>query len=121
MNTKDAVLDEMGASAPSAQLLPERRAPIVLDAHAIEELAISARMGAAMIVDLVQRQLSISDSGPLPFQTDELRRESLLAGLDAIGLTLQDSALISTSQETDRTCRPWIRNPVHTSPAANIN
>ncbi len=95
--------------------------PIVLDEHAIEELAAIARTGAAMIVDLVQRQLSIGDSAPLPFQIDELRRESLLAGLDAIGLTLQDSGLIAAWQASDRARRPWIWNPVRTSGAANLN
>ena len=95
--------------------------PIVLDEHSIEELAATARTGAAMIVDLVQRQLSIGDSSPLSFQIDELRRESLLAGLDAIGLTLKDSALISAWQEADRARRPWIWNPVRTSGAANLN
>ncbi|MDQ2733421.1 MAG: 3-isopropylmalate dehydratase small subunit [Pseudomonadota bacterium] len=95
--------------------------PIVLDEHTIEELAITARTGAAMIVDLVQQQISIGDAAPFPFQIDQLRRESLLAGLDAIGLTLQDSALISTWQEADRARRPWIWNPVRASSAANIS
>lgn len=86
--------------------------PIVLDEQTIEELAVTARTGAAMIVDLVRQQLSIGDSAPLPFQIDELRRESMLAGLDAIGLTLKDAPLIATWQQADRERRPWIWNPV---------
>ena len=82
--------------------------PIVLDEHTLEELATTARTGAAMIVDLVQRQLSIGDSAPLPFQVDGLRRESLLAGLDAIGLTLKDAPAIAAWQAADRARRPWI-------------
>ena len=82
--------------------------PITLDEHTIEELATTARTGAAMIVDLVQRQLSIGDSPALAFQIDELRRESLLAGLDAIGLTLKDAALIASWQASDRDRRPWL-------------
>ncbi len=89
--------------------------PIVLDERAIEELAATAGTGAAMTVDLVQRQLWIGDSAPLPFQIDDLRRESLLAGLDVIGLTLQDSALISRWQQADRARRPWIWDPVSTA------
>lgn len=95
--------------------------PIVLDEHAIEGLAARARTGAAMTVDLVQRQLSIGDSAPLPFQIDDLRRESLLAGLDAIGLTLQDSALISSWQQADRTRRPWIWDSVSTAKSVVTN
>ena len=85
---------------------------IVLDEHRVEELAATADTGAAMLVDLVQQQLSIGDSAPLPFQVDALRRESLLAGLDAIGLTLQDSAVIAAWQQADRVRRPWIWRPV---------
>ncbi len=82
--------------------------PIVLDEHTIEGLATTARTGAAMIVDLAQRKLSIGDSAPLPFQVDDLRRESLLEGLDAIGLTLKDAPVITAWQDADRTRRPWI-------------
>ena len=96
--------------------------PIVLDEHSIEELATTARTGAAMIVDLLQRQLSIGDAAPLAFQVDELRRESLLAGLDAIGLTLQDTPAIAAWQDVDRTRRPWIWNyPVPASGELNAN
>jgi 3-isopropylmalate/(R)-2-methylmalate dehydratase small subunit len=92
--------------------------PIVLDEHSIEELAVAARTGAAMTVDLVHRQLSIADSAPMPFQIDDLRRESLLEGLDAIGLTLKDAPLITAWQDADRARRPWVWNPVR---AANLN
>ena len=96
--------------------------PIVLDEHSIEELATTARTGAAMIVDLLQRQLSIGDAAPLAFQVDELRRESLLAGLDAIGLTLQDTPAIAAWQDVDRTRRPWIWNyPVPASGELNAS
>jgi len=86
--------------------------PITLDEHSIQELAIAARTGTAMAVDLVHRQLAIGDSAPIPFQIDDLRRESLLEGLDAIGLTLKDAALIATWQDADRARRPWVWNPV---------
>ena len=82
--------------------------PIVLDEPVVEELALSARTGATMVVDLQQLRLAIGDSLPLPFQVDELRRESLLAGLDAIGLTLKDAPAIAAWQHADRARRPWI-------------
>ncbi len=42
-----------------------------------------------------------------PFAIDPLRREGLLQGLDDIGLTLKDDALIRTWQQADRARRPW--------------
>lgn len=86
--------------------------PIRLDERTVEELASAACTGAAMTVDLVQRRLSIADSAWTPFQVDDLRRESLLEGLDAIGLTLKDDQAISAWQEADHARRPWIWSPV---------
>jgi 3-isopropylmalate/(R)-2-methylmalate dehydratase small subunit len=82
--------------------------PIVLDEHSIEELATAARTGTAMAIDLVHQQLSIGDSAPIPFQIDDLRRASLLEGLDAIGLTLRDMPVIAAWQDADRLRRPWV-------------
>ena len=86
--------------------------PIMLDEHLIAELALVAQTGTAMTVDLVQRQLTIGDSAPVPFQIDESRRLSLLEGLDAIGLTLKDAPLVAAWQEADRLRRPWAWKPL---------
>ena len=86
--------------------------PITLDQRVVTELAASARIGAAMTVDLRQRQLAIGDAPAIEFRIDDARREALLNGLDAIGLTLQDGAAIRAWQEGDRQRRPWVWNAV---------
>jgi hypothetical protein len=47
------------------------------------------------------------DGTSTPFAIDPLRREALLHGLDDIGLTLKDDALIRAWQAQDRLARPW--------------
>jgi 3-isopropylmalate/(R)-2-methylmalate dehydratase small subunit len=89
--------------------------PIMLDDHGVADLAAAAQTGTSMTVDLVTRELSIGDSPPLSFQIDELRRQSLLEGLDAIDLTLKDAAVIAAWQDTDRKRRPWAWKPVRRS------
>ena len=41
------------------------------------------------------------------FEIDPPRRDALLHGLDDIGLTLKDDALIRKWQQADRARRPW--------------
>ena len=81
--------------------------PIRLPAATIERLAAACGTGAAMTVDLRQRQLIAPDGTEVSFAIDPLRREGLLHGLDDIGLTLKDDALIRQWQQADRLRRPW--------------
>ncbi len=81
--------------------------PIRLPADAVEALAAACAGGAAMTVDLVQRKLTGPGGIELGFAVDPLRREGLLHGLDDIGLTLKDDALIRAWQQADRTRRSW--------------
>jgi 3-isopropylmalate/(R)-2-methylmalate dehydratase small subunit len=81
--------------------------PIRLAPDAIEALACLCAGGAAMAVDLTQRTLTAPDGSAQPFAIDPLRREGLLHGLDDIGLTLKDDALIRAWQAADRERRPW--------------
>jgi 3-isopropylmalate/(R)-2-methylmalate dehydratase small subunit len=57
-------------------------------------------------VDLQQCRL-LSTKTTMPFALDPLRREGLLQGLDDIGLTLKDDALVRAWQHQDRSRRPW--------------
>jgi 3-isopropylmalate/(R)-2-methylmalate dehydratase small subunit len=67
-----------------------------------------------MTIDLV-RQLVISPEGEeRAFVIDPLRREALLAGLDAIGQTLTYASDIAAWQAADRVARPWVWQPVTT-------
>ena len=81
--------------------------PIRLPMAQVELLAQQAAQGAAFTVDLETRVVTAPGGTALPFNVDPLRREALLHGLDDIGLTLKDDALIRAWQESDRAARPW--------------
>lgn len=82
--------------------------PIMLPEAAVEALALRAADGQAFTIDLPRQRISASDDWTIAFDIDMLRRDSLLAGLDEIGLTLRDDTLIRAWQMADRTARPWI-------------
>jgi 3-isopropylmalate/(R)-2-methylmalate dehydratase small subunit len=81
--------------------------PIRLPLEAVEALAAQCAGGAPITVDLEQKSIVAPDGTSLPFAIDPLRREGLLHGLDDIGLTLKDDALIRAWQQRDRIARPW--------------
>jgi len=81
--------------------------PIRLPLEQVEALAAQAAAGAAITVDLEQQAITAPDGSRIAFAIDPLRREALLHGLDDIGLTLKDDALIRAWQATDRAARPW--------------
>ncbi|WP_218510882.1 3-isopropylmalate dehydratase small subunit [Variovorax sp. dw_308] len=81
--------------------------PIRLPAADVQRLALACADGAPLTVDLEQCTLLTADGKVTPFAIDPLRREGLLQGLDDIGLTLKDDALIRTWQQADRARRPW--------------
>jgi 3-isopropylmalate/(R)-2-methylmalate dehydratase small subunit len=81
--------------------------PIRLPAPAVLALAVASADGAALTVDLQRRLLIAPGGAESTFEVDALRREGMLLGLDDIGLTLQDDALIRAWQQADRTRRPW--------------
>ena len=63
---------------------------------------------ATLTVDL-RRQSILTPWGEfVPFEVEPLRRDALLQGLDAIGMTLQRSAAIAAFQQRQRSARPWI-------------
>ena len=81
--------------------------PIRLPAAEVEAFAAACADGALMTVDLTKRKLIAPNGIESNFVVDPLRREGLLHGLDDIGLTLKDDALIRQWQQADRTRRPW--------------
>lgn len=80
--------------------------PIMLDETKMRVIADAAQAGHTVAVDLVQQRVS-ADGVELPFTIDKLRREQLLAGLDAIDLALRDQPAIQAWQQADRERRPW--------------
>jgi 3-isopropylmalate/(R)-2-methylmalate dehydratase small subunit len=81
--------------------------PIRLRAAEIEALASACADGSSLQVDLERCELTTAAAVVTPFTVDPRRREGLVQGLDDIGLTLQDDALIVAWQQRDRKARPW--------------
>jgi len=81
--------------------------PIRLPAAEVEAFAAACAGGASMTVDLFERKLTAPNGIESGFTVDPLRREGLLHGLDDIGLTMKDDALIRAWQQADRARRPW--------------
>ena len=91
-----------------AQKLAAAAVRQVLDGTALPAaLAAQAAAGAAFSVDLRQQVLCAPDGTQRHFDVDALRRESLLEGLDDIGLTLKHAAAIDAWEAADRAARPW--------------
>jgi 3-isopropylmalate/(R)-2-methylmalate dehydratase small subunit len=84
--------------------------PVVLPLETVETFAQIARAQpqAPFTVDL-ERKVVVPPNGiPVPFEIDELPRQSLLTGLDDIGRTTQRLGEIAAFQAADRTARPWV-------------
>ena len=81
--------------------------PIRLPLDQVEALAAKCARGAALKVDLEAQEIEAPDDTMISFEVDPLRREALLHGLDDIGLTLKDDALIRAWQARDAIERPW--------------
>ena len=82
-----------------------------LPAPVVEALAGGCADGAPLTVNLERRMLIAPSGAQTAFTIDPLRREALLHGLDDIGLTLRDEALIRAWQQADRLQRPWAWPP----------
>ncbi len=84
--------------------------PVVLPAETVETFAEIARVQpqAPFTVDLKRRVVVPPNGDPVPFEIDELRRQSLLTGCDDIGRTTQRLDDIVAFQAADRERRPWV-------------
>lgn len=85
--------------------------PIRLSEDEVSALARQAMAGAIFTVDL-DAQVVVANEARFPFEIDPQRRESLLAGLDDLGLTLTHLDEIRAWQTSDRQARPWVWDPV---------
>jgi len=84
--------------------------PVVLDEEIIEELFAIAQGEQALqiTVDLPAETLSLPDGRRLPFSVDPTRKESLVKGLDDIGLTLAHRDAIEAFEGRHRAAMPWL-------------
>jgi 3-isopropylmalate/(R)-2-methylmalate dehydratase small subunit len=81
--------------------------PIRLPEPVVSRLAQRAAFGVPLTVDLITRTISVAGEVDV-FDIDPHRRESLLAGLDDIGLSLKQMDSIREWQDRDRIQRPWV-------------
>lgn len=82
--------------------------PVPLAEAEVERLAALSAAGD-VTVDLERCVIAVSGHGDaIAFAVDPLRRESLLQGLDDIGMTLMREDNIAAWQAADRVNRPWV-------------
>jgi 3-isopropylmalate/(R)-2-methylmalate dehydratase small subunit len=83
--------------------------PIRLPDAVVQSLVeASLASDAPFTVDLERGQLTTPSGKQIAFTIDKLRRESLLTGLDDVGLTMKSDSEIAAWQAADRMARPWI-------------
>lgn len=83
--------------------------PIALARADVEALAAEAEGGQLRLtVDLERCLVLAADGRSWSFGVPASERQMMLAGLDAIGLTLRRQAEIDAFQRRDRQARPWI-------------
>ena len=83
--------------------------PLRLPAEQVTSLAAEVSSGAVQItVDLLAQRIVTAAGRAIAFDINPARREALLEGLDAIGLTLRYGAEIDAFQARDRVRRPWL-------------
>jgi 3-isopropylmalate/(R)-2-methylmalate dehydratase small subunit len=83
---------------------------IVLDEAQVQALGkiISQADSAQIEVDLPAQDIRLQDGSVMPFKIDELRKNALLLGLDAIGSTLQKREQILAFQQKHLAENPWL-------------
>jgi 3-isopropylmalate/(R)-2-methylmalate dehydratase small subunit len=84
--------------------------PVELPDAQVRELAdeIERTAGTRPVTVDLQTQVIVSPEGrTIPFVTPARLREMLLAGVDEVGFTLSQSALIEAFRGADRQRRPW--------------
>lgn len=81
--------------------------PIVLPKEVIEHMAEQTLTGR-FSVDLQACEITTPNGEVIPFKVESGKRNSLLEGLDDVGITLKDKARIQEFQQKDRTVRPWV-------------
>jgi 3-isopropylmalate/(R)-2-methylmalate dehydratase small subunit len=83
---------------------------IVLEEAQVQALGklVSLADTAQIEVDLQAQEIRLQDGRVMPFKIDELRKDALLLGLDAIGSTLQKREQILAFQQKHLAENPWL-------------
>jgi 3-isopropylmalate/(R)-2-methylmalate dehydratase small subunit len=69
---------------------------------------ISDASTARIEVNLPEQTIELADGTVIPFEIDQLRKQSLLLGLDAIGTTLQRADQIRSFESRHLAENPWL-------------
>ncbi len=84
--------------------------PVVLKPEEVDTLfqEVSATEGYRLTVDLEAQTVTTPGGTTYRFDIEPFRKNSLLKGLDAIGLTLQHEAAITAYEQRRKTEAPWL-------------
>ncbi len=84
--------------------------PIVLDINKVDQLfrEVQDTEGYRLVVNLRDQSVTTPSGESFLFDIDPFRKNSLLNGLDEIGLTLQHSDRIKAFEEKHRAIQPWL-------------
>jgi 3-isopropylmalate/(R)-2-methylmalate dehydratase small subunit len=84
--------------------------PVTLPPKVVDDLmrSVQAREGYRLRVDLAEQTITTPDGERIPFEVDPFRKESLLKGLDDIGLTLRHLDDIRAYEARRREEAPWL-------------
>jgi 3-isopropylmalate/(R)-2-methylmalate dehydratase small subunit len=84
--------------------------PIVLTADEVQALFqnVAAKEGYQVSVDLAAQTVTTDEGTSYCFDIDPFRKDSLLKGLDSIGLTLQHETQISSYEARRAALVPWL-------------
>lgn len=69
---------------------------------------VSAADSARISVDLPAQTIELADGSVIAFEIDQLRKQALLSGLDAIGTTLQRTEQIRAFETRHLSANPWL-------------
>ncbi|MEX0603896.1 MAG: 3-isopropylmalate dehydratase small subunit [Marinobacter sp.] len=84
--------------------------PIVLDEKIVDQLfgECDASEGYELAIDLENKSVVTPSTETFSFDVDDFRRHCLLNGLDDIGVTLENAALIKEYEDARRQSAPWL-------------
>ncbi|KAI8331167.1 3-isopropylmalate dehydratase [Chlamydoabsidia padenii] len=94
--------------------------PLVLPQEQVDQLAVDAKSGLELEVDLVN-QLVKSPHHEFKFDVEPFRKHCLVNGLDDIGLTMQKDAKIEQFEARRTATWPWLDGKNYTGKATKIN
>lgn len=83
---------------------------IQLEEAQVKEIGqwVSEPGSAELSIDLEQQRIALHDGRSIDFEIDQLRKQALLLGLDAIGSTLQRTEQIRAFEARHLQAHPWL-------------